>query len=228
MGIVGSNYVVQRFWGELPVAGTPTAYVEAVLAAGALPVVLPLRSALLALPHVDALVLTGGGDVDPRLYDGDPAEATDVDADRDRAEIDLLEAAASCRVPLLAVCRGLQILAVAHGARLTNELGTTHVHPGTGHPVRTRPGSLLGELLGETPDVSALHHQAVVEPTAPLTATAWADDGVVEACEWAGPDPWPMLAVQWHPELDTTGPALFGWLAASTRGDTADHSQGHG
>lgn len=212
IGIVGADHAVRRFWGELPVTGTPTPYVDAVLEAGGLPVVIPGRAPLEVLEVVDALVLTGGGDVDPRTYGGDPAAASEVDPARDEAELALVRAAAERRVPVLGVCRGLQLLAVAYGGRLTTAVGEKHVLPTSGHRVLLDPQSCLAGLLGPSSHVSSIHHQAVDEPGPYWRVTARAADGVIEACEWAGPHAWPVLAVQWHPERDRTGPALFGWL----------------
>jgi putative glutamine amidotransferase len=214
IGIVGADHVVPRFWGQLEVTGTPTSYVDAVLGAGGLPVVVPGRAPDSVLALVDALVLTGGGDVDPARYGGDPSGATEVDPARDEAELRLVRAAAGLGLPVLGVCRGLQLLAVASGGRLS-ELGEAHVLPTTGHRVALTAGSRLAGLLGPSPVVSSIHHQAVAEPGQHWTVTARAADGVIEGCEWTGPDAWPVLAVQWHPERDHTGPALFGWLVAS-------------
>ena len=212
VGIVGADHVVLRFWGELPVTGSPTSYVDAVLKAGGLPVVVPARAPLDVLDVVDALVLTGGGDVDPSLYGGDAATATEVDPARDRAELALVRGAADQGLPVLGVCRGLQLLAVAFSGRLTGVLGDSHVLPTSGHRVLLNPGSCLADLLGSSANVSSIHHQAIDETGPCWRVTARTADGVVEACEWAGPRPWPVLAVQWHPERDRTGPALFGWL----------------
>jgi putative glutamine amidotransferase len=214
VGIVGHGYVVPKFWGDLSVTGAPDKYVERVAAAGARPVLLPGRTAVGLLDVVDALVLTGGGDVDPARYGGAPDTGVDVDPARDDAEIALVHAAARAGVPLLGVCRGLQILVVAFGGTLTGDLGMSHVLPEVGHPVSTRAGSLARRVLGERPHVNSLHHQAVAEPGPCWRPTAWADDGVVEAAEWTGPSAWPVLGVQWHPELDgAAGTVLFEWLA---------------
>lgn len=212
VGIVGADHVVLRFWGELPVTGSPTSYVDAVLEAGGLPVVVPGRAPLDVLDVADALVLTGGGDVDPSLYGGDPATATEVDPVRDRAELSLVREAAHRGLPVLGICRGLQLLAVAFGGRLTAAIGDSHVLPRSGHRVLLVPGSRLAVLLGPSANVSSVHHQALDETGPCWRVTARTADGVVEACEWTGRDPWPVLAVQWHPERDLTGPALFGWL----------------
>jgi putative glutamine amidotransferase len=170
---------------------------------------------------VDALVLTGGGDLDPLLSGADPTVASDVDRARDDEEIALVRAAATTGMPLLGVCRGLQVLAAAFGATLTG--GVDHIRPHDGHDVTTAPGSVLNELVGPRVRTSALHHQAVVDPGTRWRPTAWADDGTIEAVEWADGS-WPALGVQWHPELawsedldDPTGPALFGWLCDVTQ-----------
>lgn len=213
VGIVGHGYVVPKFFGDLRVTGTPRTYVDRIAAAGARPVILPGSQAISLLDVVDALVVTGGGDVDPALHGGSPEGGVDVDRNRDEDEIALVHAAARAGVPLLGVCRGLQLLVVAWGGTLIDDLGMSHVLPEVGHPVTTQPGSLTHRVLGERPHVSSLHHQSVDDPGPYWRATAWADDGVVEAAEWVGPEPWPVMAVQWHPELDgKSGSALFAWL----------------
>lgn len=206
VGIAGAGYVVQRFWGELPVRGVPTSYVDAVAAAGGRPVVLPPGHGCEVLDLVDAVVLAGGDDLG-------------VDPPRDRAEIALVRACRARGIPLLGVCRGLQVLAVADGGSLVADLGADlpHVRPDQGHPVRTSPGSTLWSLLGEEAAVSSLHHQAVDRPGSGWLPSCRTADGCIEALEWVAPRSWPALGVQWHPELDTTGPALFGWLVARAR-----------
>ncbi len=205
VGIAGAGYVVQRFWGELPVRGVPTSYVDAVAAAGGRPVILPPGHGAGSLDLVDAVVLAGGDDI------GD-------DPERDAAEIALVHAARDRGLPLLGVCRGLQLLAVADGGSLIADLGDQlpHVKPDVGHPVRSCRGSTLWRLLGETADVSSLHHQAVDRPGSGWLPTCRAGDGHIEGLEWVAPGSWPALGVQWHPELDATGPALFGWLVERT------------
>jgi len=221
IGIVGHGYAVPKPFGDLPVTGTPQTYVEALVQVGARPVIVPPRAGVDLLDVVDGLVLTGGGDVDPARYGapGTAYEVTafDIDVERDDAEIELVRVAAGARIPVLGACRGLQILAVALGGTLTG--GVDHLHPRAGHDVRTAPGSLVSTLIGDRAHTSALHHQAVADPGPYWRPTAWTDDGVIEAIEPVQGD-WPVLGVQWHPELswrreftDDTGPALFRWLA---------------
>jgi putative glutamine amidotransferase len=214
VGIVGNAHVVPKHFGNLPVAGTPSSYVERVARAGARPVVLPALAALDLLDLVDALVLTGGGDVDPARYGG-AGRAREVDPQRDEVELALVRAAESAGLPLLGVCRGMQVMAVAYGGTLVG--GLDHVHPGVGHLVHTDAGSLAADLLGSTVRTTAFHRQAVSAPGSSWRATAWAGDGVVEAIEWAAGE-WPVLGVQWHPDHDDpTGPAIFGWIAEAAR-----------
>jgi len=219
VGVVGHGYQVPKPFGDLPVTGTPRTYLDAIADAGGRPLILPPRYALDQLDLVDALVLTGGGDVDPARYGGTgPAE--DVDAERDEAEIAIVHTAAAAGLPVLGVCRGMQILAVAYGGTLIG--GLEHRVPFGGHEVRTAPGSLIASLLGSRVRTSALHHQAVQDPGPRWHATAWSDDGTIEAIEPVTDVP--VLGVQWHPELaghpvvgDPTGPALFGWLVGAAQ-----------
>ena len=216
IGIAGQRYVVRKFFGDLPVQGNPTRYVDHVSAAGGRPVILPMESAVDLLDVVDGLVLAGGGDLDPTLYGESSAHAVDVDRDRDRTEINLARRARGAGMPLLGVCRGAQVLAVAFGGTLRPHLGDDrpHVVIDGGHAIRTLAGSAVSALLGEQATVNSLHHQAVADPGPSWHPTAWADDGVIEAIEWGGHgSPWAALGVQWHPELERVeGQELFAWL----------------
>jgi putative glutamine amidotransferase len=204
VGIAGAGYAVPRFWGIERVHGMRTTYVDAVSAAGGRPVILPPGHAVDLLDAIDAVVLAGGDDIG-------------VDPDRDQAEVALVKGCCERGIPLLGVCRGLQLLTVADGGTLIPDLGPhlPHVRPHIGHPVASAPGSLVAGLLGDRPGVSSVHHQAIDRLGPGWRATAVAEDGVVEAAEWVGP--WPALGVQWHPEMDQTGPALFGWLVDTAR-----------
>ncbi|RZI87232.1 MAG: gamma-glutamyl-gamma-aminobutyrate hydrolase family protein [Microbacterium sp.] len=220
VGVVGHGYVVPRAFGDLPVTGTPPTYLDCLTAAGARPVVLPGEHAVDLLDLVDAVVLTGGGDLDPALSGARNARTDEVDRARDEAELALARAAAQRRTPVLGICRGMQVLVVADGGTLHDGVG--HVHLGPGHLVRTAAGSQARALLGTEVVTTALHQQAVADPGPCWRATAWAD-AVVEAVEPVDPARI-ALGVQWHPELhgtapfhDPTGPALFGWLADRAR-----------
>jgi putative glutamine amidotransferase len=203
VGIAGEALVVRKHFGDQPVVAAPRAVVEGVRAAGGTPVVLPPGT--VRLGFADALVLTGGVDLG-------------VDPQRDRDEVVLLETAREAGLPTLGICRGLQLMAVATGGTLEAELGDRHVLPPPGvHAVRVMVGSVVAGLV---PDgrVGSLHHQSVATYDDRWRCTATAPDGVVEALEWADQRAWPALGVQWHPELDHTGPAVFGWLVGVAAG----------
>lgn len=184
------------------------AYMDAVAEAGAEPVVLmPGADGVALLDRLHGLVLTGGADVDPALY-GAPREPETqfVDTRRDDLEIPLTRAAFERGLPILAICRGQQVLNVALGGTLVQHLAT---HPKAdydadrsviSHQVRLDPGSHLAEVLGaaEVP-VNSFHHQAIAELAPALAAAGWSEDGVVEAVE-ARQDPGRVLSVQCHPE----------------------------
>jgi putative glutamine amidotransferase len=190
----------------------PTLYLEAIERAGGLPVVVhPLRlegeDSHHFLDRFGALVLTGGGDIDPSFYGQSPdPHLYGLDAIRDEFEIALTGAALERGVPLLAICRGIQVLNIARGGTLDQHIvgktSETHGIPGGGapvlHPVRVEPGSTLFEVMGVESIVSSCHHhQAIATLGEGLKPVAWADDGVIEAVE--GPTT-AVIAVQWHPE----------------------------
>jgi putative glutamine amidotransferase len=196
----------------------PAAYVDAVRLVGGLPVLLPPGEAspeeLLA--SLDGLVLCGGGDIDPALFGGASGHEAlySTCAERDGFELALVREALARRTPLLAICRGLQVLNVALGGdlhlHLPDVVGEQVVHrisreQHTLHPVRVEPDSRLAAVLGAAElEVASWHHQAIHRLGAGLRAVAWAEDGTVEAVELAErPE---VLAVQWHPELQAAEP----------------------
>jgi putative glutamine amidotransferase len=118
------------------------------------------------------------------------------------------------------------VLTVAFGGTLTGHLGDAHRLPGSGHRVRLEPGSLASSILGREAVTTSLHHQSVDDPGPSWRVTARAEDGVAEAVEWTGPEPWQAMGVQWHPEIpdDATGERLFGWLVGAARRRTRSPS----
>ena len=191
------------------------AYTRAVERAGMLPLVVPPlddeRCAAAIAASVNGLLLTGGEDVDPARYGARPHATMDAPhAARDRSEIALLVAARSIALPTLAICRGLQIVNVALGGTLVQDISSErpgardHAPDGPrdsrSHPVHVRPGTRLAEALGASDiAVNSSHHQSLDAIAPGLVVTATAPDGVVEGAEWSG-DRWWMIAVQWHPE----------------------------
>jgi putative glutamine amidotransferase len=189
-------------------------YADHLAAAGAIPVHLPSRAdPRAAMDRMDALVLTGGTDVDPARYGAEACATTPpLDPARDAVELALLEAALARGRPVLAICRGLQLVNVSRGGTLHAHLAD---HPGgVRHEVIIEPGSALGALYGATTSVNSLHHQGVDRLGRDLVITARAPDGVVEGVELPGA---PLLGVQWHPEQMDGPQPVFGWLVDAAR-----------
>ena len=209
----------------------PAAYVEAVRLAGGLPIILPPgeQGITVVLERVDGLILSGGGDIDPNLYDGSKHPANYmVDAERDRYELPLARLAVEKGHPTLAICRGTQVLNVALGGDLIEHIPDVygdelaHRLPSrkpVDHEVRVAPDTHLAQILGQTePIVRSWHHQALKRLGKGLQPTAWAADGVIEAVE-SGSSGW-LIGVLWHPELTlSTEPSqrLFSALIAAAR-----------
>jgi putative glutamine amidotransferase len=196
------------------------AYTNALAAAGMLPMVLPpldAQLAVAALADIAGLVLTGGEDIDPTHFGQTPHPATGTPNDaRDRYELALARAASEQRIPTLAICRGVQVMNVALGGSLVQDLPSqrpsTIDHAPAGkraervHHVTVERESLLAEVVRTTSiRTNSSHHQAVDRLGAALRVTARGDDGVVEAIESSDPLWW-MLGVQWHPEELTGTP----------------------
>jgi len=187
-------------------------YVEAVERAGGVAVVLPVMASDFVddvLPSVHGVLLTGGGDVQPSRYGAKPLDETSgVDPMRDDFDIRLLEAAIAADLPVLATCRGMQVVNVALGGSLVQHVpavtGQAHCHDDKWHEavhkVRIDPDSHLAEALGAIEvGVNSIHHQAVDKAAPGTRAVAWAEDDTIEAIEL--PDSPHVVAVQWHPEL---------------------------
>ena len=187
----------------------PAAYVRAVERAGGRPVLIPPSEDGVeeTLGAVDGMVFSGGSDLDPELYDEEPHEETfGIVPERDRAELALLEAALARDMPVLAVCRGSQVLNVARGGDLVQHLPDVvgddkHKHtPGAfaDHDVTLEPGTRLAELLGDRAAVKSHHHQGFGRVGDGLRVAAHAEDGTIEAVE--DPSHRFALGVLWHPE----------------------------
>ncbi|MFE3059439.1 gamma-glutamyl-gamma-aminobutyrate hydrolase family protein [Nocardia sp. NPDC059239] len=198
--------------------------------AGGLAVQLPYEAAGAELVvRLDALIVSGGQDLHPATQ-GSAETPTDPDSDlrRDAHEVELVRAAIELGIPVLGICRGMQVLNVALGGTLVPDLPVQeidHRSPGAPiadetHYVRFSTGSTMFEIYGTHAAVNSLHHQAVDRIGAGLAVTGWAPDGVVEAVELAGH---PVLGVQWHPEWRRKDP-VFRWLvdAARTRAEVCD------
>jgi gamma-glutamyl-gamma-aminobutyrate hydrolase PuuD len=230
-----STYVETVSWSvwEEAAAFTPRSYVDSVLDAGGLPVLLPPpgeavgpEAAPLVLEGLAGLVVVGGADVEPGRY-GAAAhpEAQDPRPDRDDWETRLLHLALDRDLPVLAICRGMQVLNVALGGALHQHLPDVAGHqghcpiPGVFGTTRvlTAPESMAAEILGAEVKVRCHHHQAIDRLAAGLTAVAWADDGTIEAAVVDGRHF--AMGVQWHPE-EGDDPRLFTAFVAAARSAT--------
>jgi putative glutamine amidotransferase len=203
-------------WNEYEVTLVPRSYVGAVQAAGGLGIVLPPDPAAVADPdllldRVDALILAGGADIDPASYGAEPhPETRGTWPDRDRFELALAQRALEREMPLLGICRGMQLLNVALGGTLDQHLPESvgnEVHRALGgtfgeHQVRLAPDSLACAAAGmESFVVRSHHHQGVQQVGEGLRVSGWSvEDDLVEAIEL--PDRRFALGVVWHPEED--------------------------
>ncbi|MFH8899991.1 gamma-glutamyl-gamma-aminobutyrate hydrolase family protein [Streptomyces coeruleorubidus] len=195
-------------WGvwELEAALLPAGYPRLVQRAGGLAAMLPPDDpahAAAAVARLDGLVIAGGPDVEPVRYGAEPHPRTGPPArERDAWELALIDAALTAGVPLLGICRGMQLLNVALGGTLMQHLdGHAEVVGVFGnHAVKPVPGSLYAGVVPEETSVPAYHHQAVDRLGTGLVPSAYADDGTVEALELPSGEGW-VLGVQWHPEM---------------------------
>jgi putative glutamine amidotransferase len=211
---IGVSGVV-RNWEGAERTGVNAAYVRAVCRAGGVPLVLsPLMGSAMAaraLEGVHGLLLTGGEDLDPAWYGASPSPHLDPPSrERDLFELALFAVARQRRIPILGVCRGIQLVNVAMGGTLFQDLPTER--PGSvehrpegarnhrSHRIRLLPESRAARALGGSGvRVNSSHHQAIDQLASGLLASGWSDDDLIEAVESPVGDPW-VLAVQWHPE----------------------------
>jgi len=206
-----TTYVTPARWSnwELEAALVPADYVRAVERAGGRALLVPPSHDGVeeTLESLDGLIFSGGSDLDPELYGQEAhAETSDVVRNRDTAELALLEAALERDMPVLAICRGSQVLNVARGGDLVQHLPDVvgdekHKHtPGTfaDHDVSVEDGSRLASVLGERAPVKSHHHQGFGKVGESLRVVAHAEDGTIEAVE--DPTRRFVLGVLWHPE----------------------------
>lgn len=202
--------------GSLAMMALTEAYIQAIQQAGGIPIMIPIdldtADVARVFDVVDAVLLPGGGDVDPAFYGAPMSDLVKrIDQDRDRVEIWAAQTAVAQKKPLLAICRGHQVLNVALGGTLWADLpnqmpgalphdfDNTHPRNYAAHPVSIAPDSHLAGYLGATETaVNSLHHQGIRDLAPELRAVATAPDGLIEAVEV--PDHPFAIGVQWHPE----------------------------
>ncbi|MFD8816986.1 gamma-glutamyl-gamma-aminobutyrate hydrolase family protein [Streptomyces sp. NPDC059627] len=195
-------------WGvwELEAALLPAGYPRLVQRAGGLAAMLPPDApehAAATVARLDGLVIAGGPDVEPVRYGAEPDPRTGPPARvRDAWELALADAALAAGIPLLGICRGMQLLNVALGGTLVQHIDGHAQVPGVfgRHPVKPVPGTRYAETVPEETSVPTFHHQAVDRLGAGLLVSAQAADGTVEAIELPAERGW-VLGVQWHPEM---------------------------
>ena len=224
VGITSWRRTLDTFYGPDRLQTLSTYYTDSVASAGMTPVLFPAglhpseASALVAM--VDGVLISGGDDVDPSGYGAENTDSTKTDPEVDRFEIAVLETARESGKPVLAICRGLQILNVALGGSLNQEvtseggihelISRDHEEMNTRrHVVTFEPESILGSVYGASEaKVNTLHHQGVDRLAEGLIIEGRTDDGLIEAARWGGD--WWVVAVQWHPErLDGDHQRIF-------------------
>lgn len=216
IGIPG-NILTQQSpdFNGLPITYTPQGFVEGIMTAYGLPSVIPLgnpKDAKEYVSRIDGLLLAGGQDVSPLLYGEEPIPALGTTSPvRDTFEIALINEAIRQKKPILAVCRGMQILNVAFGGSLYQDLASSYsdlsvqhiqqtMYDNGAHTVSIDPDSRLAKIYGTTYVVNSYHHQAIKELADPFEAVAWSKDRLIEGFE-AKDSEVSIVAVQWHPEL---------------------------
>lgn len=213
--------------------GAKEAYARAILKAGGIPLLIPIGLSLAQLRELfhrlDGILLVGGGDLDPALFNGEAhPRVYDVDAARDEMEIELVQLAARHQKPLLGICRGAQVINVALGGTLYTDIADQlkgalkhDYFPGypretLAHKVKIMDRTRLEEIIGEDEiQVNSLHHQGLARIGEELRVSAWSPDGLAEAVELLGHRF--LIGVQWHPEWLTHHPRHFALFEAFTQ-----------
>lgn len=215
------------------------AYFDSVLQAGGVPLILPpfeqIDDIEEILQRVDAIIFSGGGDLNPLMLGEEPErELHSITAQRDLQELVLMRRALDKQIPVLGICRGIQVMAAATGGKLIQDIYTSPLltqplikhsqqldRPYASHSISIEPDSLLHSIFGTTRlEVNSFHHQAVANPGPGFRIVAQSPDGVVEAIE--STDYKSVLGVQWHPESFTARPdkpmlPIFQWLVAEAK-----------
>ncbi len=200
----------------LPFTHISSAYIQAVISAGGIPLVIPVETPLNQIPtlltRIDGLLLTGGGDIDPRLFNGaEHARVYGIEPERDALEVQLVQMAVRSDLPFLGICRGHQVVNVALGGSLITDIASQAPQaqrhdwfPGVerdylAHTVTLLSDCRLSKILAAVEvQVNSLHHQSILQPAPSLNVVAHAPDGIIEAVELPGHAF--GLGVQWHPE----------------------------
>ncbi|AGT44038.1 gamma-glutamyl-gamma-aminobutyrate hydrolase family protein [Treponema pedis] len=194
---------------------TNTDYVNAVIAAGGVPVILPIienkEDIKIQAENMDGIIIMGGYDVSPVFFNEEPLSCLgEVLPKRDIYEIELIKTAKEIQKPIFGICRGLQILNVAFGGSLYQDISSVKreiqiqhnqkARPDIRtHSIQTKEKSLMRKLFGKTDTVNSYHHMAIKDVAKDFIATAWAPDGIIEAMEYSGNGY--IIGVQFHPEM---------------------------
>ncbi|HJC55935.1 MAG TPA: gamma-glutamyl-gamma-aminobutyrate hydrolase family protein [Candidatus Eisenbergiella intestinipullorum] len=181
--------------GQLPLPGVPSPDADSLSGSG-------MPADRFALPAFDALVLPGGGDIDPSLFHQQDQGSRSIDPLLDRLQLSLLKVSLKNSLPVLGICKGMQLINIFFGGGICQDLPTRQQHEAAAghdriHLTRTQKGSLLHSLYGESFPVNSAHHQGISEPGKDLAVIQRAPDGVAEALVHVR---FPVLGVQWHPE----------------------------
>ena len=213
---VSRNFENHQFYNQ-----NPSAYSEAIVLAGGLPILIPiefpLKDITSLLNHINGLLISGGDDVDNQLYGGEAHPSVEgICLKRDKLEIELLDNAIQMKKPVLGICRGMQLINVALGGTLythvpeqykSDLIHNTPEENGRSnlvHEVELDMDSILGRIVGINRfQVNSFHHQAIQMLSSDLKVTARATDGLIEAVEMNSGDSFGVIGVQWHPECLT-------------------------
>ncbi|MCW6653798.1 gamma-glutamyl-gamma-aminobutyrate hydrolase family protein [Aerococcaceae bacterium NML210727] len=215
IGITGNHTLLKNDeYRPFKINYSSCGFTTAITAAGGVPIILPIGDPSLAESYValiDGLLLTGGQDVSPQLYNEEPRNVIGETApDRDAIEVALIQAALKQNKPILGICRGMQLLNVTLGGSLYQDLTTEanitiqHVQKAqpefVTHSIKVKSDSHIATLVADGKCINSVHHQGIKQLAPSLTATAWSQDEVIEAVEWID-DTHSIIGVQWHPEL---------------------------